>query len=73
MLNNIEDRTLQNQNESILEQYFSQLPAEGKVRFRDYLQNIVGMQNSMDMLSKDEVKGRCPDKKDIYGSGGNLL
>jgi hypothetical protein len=32
---------------SILEQNFTQLPAEGKILLKKYLQNLVSMQNTM--------------------------
>ena len=47
----------------ILEQGLSQLPEEVKVQFRDYLQNLVGMQNSMVGVCQDEVKERCSDNE----------
>jgi len=31
----------------ILEQSFSQLPSEGKVQLRDYLQNLISIQNTI--------------------------
>ena len=38
----------------ILEQGYSQLPAEGKIHLKDYLQNLVSLQNTMAKTVNEE-------------------
>jgi hypothetical protein len=47
----------------ILEQNFTQLPAEGKSLLKNYLQNLVSLQNAMrGAISIDNIRGSLKGK-----------
>jgi len=52
--------------ERILEQQFSLLSAEGKTHLRDYLKNLVSMQNAMiESFSMDEAHSLPKNKRGL--------
>ena len=53
-------------NRNILEQGFTQLQAEGKVQLRDYLQNLVSIQNAI--AGATPMKDSCILSKDEQGA-----
>jgi len=56
MKNNVNDRKENSSDIGILEQNFTQLPAEGKFLFKEFLQNLVSMQEMMTGFNKKCTK-----------------